>query len=884
MLFLGDRSKILFQKKAFNSELTGIVSNPQSEFMSYLYLFGVDVDEKNPKYPQLSIKQFDRDLKGKTFLVSRKEKSARNKRIREVSFFRQNEYEYFSILYEDRVVRVVGFARERFGNSLILDESMQIEKNEISRVAIRKVHSKLSLVELFFLSEDSVCSINLSKNGHPRPMVIKKNVQEFYLHATWTTKARKDKEVLFFPFRLTDNRKEENFLCRLDLSTKKENFYELPGKCWDLRLLKHFIVATAKGSIGTKNEHDEVKVIDPVNKYVAYRFVPSHFRIRQVWVDHSELLILSEQRQGVERLLCLGEMDDNDKIDKFMKKNCLRLAYKFASNSGFKSKFLAQLSRVSGDKELEKAKFEEAMHHYKNTIGFLEPSYVLQKFIEKGQVAYNIDYLVALHDRGRADKYHIKLLVNCLLEKKKFEELKKWFTELKAKESEFAVLAIEACLEYGETDLAKKLAQESKQTNFYVQIVIDNFLTCQDQKNKEETRKEATEILDHIRGMTNKKSETEDWEIRKKQILLYGPVLMQYDSVGVLNLVEEYLTFKLNASSALEEKIKRGSMMAELSLNSDSLTLGLIKDINQYQGTPSDLKDILFLYRRFDEKSESQTEVLIKFLSKNLKNFRNQDKAVISEFIIEFYANKYGKLIREIKRSMAHKKKRRSSDTQFRAPSRRNPTRLEDMDLTNFVNTSDPLEIQRELVQNSENLGKNQPKTAIGNMSSPMLGMDMNDLSMYDDNEDKQFDFLSYVTLDEETRKRLAHCEAQVREQLDAPEVNRLVDLQYLLILFAQCQMRQAKLKVYDLLKLKKEKLRDLFLNSEYQECMDYCQKNFQDCGQCLFLCFLCNLKVILRIELGLFDFNLRKCEGDRVGTAEQFYFGIAEQLGAVFG
>jgi hypothetical protein len=790
----------------------------------------VDIDDKNPKYPTLSIKQFDRELNCKTFQVTRKEKSARNKKIKEVSFYRQNEYEYFAILYEDRVLRVIGFTRERFGESLILDESMVLERNEISKITIRKVHSKLSIVELFFLSEDSVCSINLSRNGHPRPMVIKKNVQEFFIYTKWTTKDKKEKELLFFPFRYTENKKEEFLLCRHDLTTQKENFYELPGKCWDLRLLKHFIVVTAKGSIGTKNEHDEVKVIDPINKYVAYRFVPSHFRIRQVWVDHSELLILSEQRQGVERLLSLSEKEDNDKIDKFMKKNCLRLAYKFASNSGFKSKFLAQLSRVSGDKELEKAKFEEAMHHYKNTIGFLEPSYVLQKFIEKGQVAYNIDYLIALHERGRADKYHIKLLVNCLLEKKKFEELKKWFTELKSKESEFAVLAIEACLEYGEMDLAKKLAQESKRTDFYVQIVIDNFLTCQDSTNKEETRKEATEIVEHIRGMSSNKSPTQDWEMRKAHILLYGPVLMQYDSEGVLDLVREYLTFKLAATSALNEKISRGSIMAELSMTRDSLAPGLLEQMSAQQESPSDLKDILFLYRRFDEKNEEQTEILIKFLLKQLKKFRNQDKAVISEFIIEFYANKYGKLLNEIKRSVAQKKQKRNSS--FRRQTMRNPTRLEEMDLSNFVNTSDPIEIQRDIMQKSENLGQAQLKANPANMSSPTLELGLHELTMFDDNEDKQFDFLSYMTLEEDTRKKLAHCEAQVRDQLDDPGVNRLVDLQYLLILFAQCQMRQAKLKVYDLLKLKTEKLKDMFFNSEYEECMDYCQKNFQDCGK----------------------------------------------------
>ena len=830
MVFTGDRTKILLKKKAFTKELGGVVKNPQSNFMSFLYLFGTDFDEKSPKYQHLSIKQFDRDLSCKIFKVTRKEKSARNKKIIEVSFHRENEYEYFAILYEDNLLRVIGFSRANFGRSLVLDESMILEMNQVSKLTIRKVHSKSSIVEMLFLSEDSLCSIKLSRNAHPRPMVIKKNVQGAFLFSKWLSKKNVERELTFFPYMHTEGKKTEHFLCRLDLKSQKESFYELSGKCWDLRLLKHFLVVTAKGSVGTKNEHDEVKVIDPVNKYVAYRFVPNHFHIRQVLVDHSELLILSEQKEGLEQLLCFSEMEDNDKIDKFMKKNTLRLAYKFASNSGFKAKFLAQLSRVSGDKEIEKAKFEEAMHHYKNTIGFLEPSYVLQKFIEKGQVAFNIDYLIALHEKGRADKYHIQLLVNCLLEKKKFEELKKWFTELQSKESEFAELAIEACLEYGETDLAKKLAQESKQTNFYVQIVIDNFLTCQDQRDREHTRKEASEILEHIRQMKTPKGDKASWAIRKKYLLEYGPVLMQYDPQGVLELVKDYLTFTLEISSALNEKIKRGSMMAELSLTKDTLAPELLQEMSLQQETPSDLRDLLFLYRQFDMKNETQTETLIKFLLKKLRKFRNQDKCVISEFIIEFYANKYGKLLHEIKRSLAAKNKKRNSNMQ-RKPFR-NPTRLEEIDMSNFVNNSGNLDLQKDLVQRSENLGLQGYQRDSRNISSPMLELGISELTLIEENEDKQFDFLSYTTLDEETRKKLAHCEAQVREQLDDPEVNRLVDLHYLLILFAQCQMRQAKLKVYDLLKLKKERLKDLFFNSDYQECMDYCQKNYQDWGK----------------------------------------------------
>ena len=62
-------------------------------------------------------------------------------------------------------------------------------------------------------------------------------------------------------------------------------------------------------------------------------------------------------------------------------------------------------------------------------------------------------------------------------------------------------------------------------------------------------------------------------------------------------------------------------------------------------------------------------------------------------------------------------------------------------------------------------------------------------------------------------------------------ELIRLVDLNYLLILFAQCQMRKPKLIVYDLLQMKMEKLEDEFANQCINECYDYCQNHASDWG-----------------------------------------------------
>ena len=819
-IFSGDDNKMKYKVRAFSKTLGGVVSNPQSVFTSHLYLFGKDFDQRSKKQDILSIKQFDNNLNMKSFSVTRKEKRDLTKVIKEVSFRRERNRDYFAVLYGDDLLRIIGFQKGRFAQTPIFDESVSLEKSLVKQVTIKSVSKTNTSVEVFFLSNDSIFSLKVQRSTVNRPVFLKKTCGNHFLVSNFHEKNKKMKTILFFTIIPTESEKEEQLLCRHDLNTKQDSFYELSGKCWNLQLVKHFVVTTCRIKGHSRNEHDEVKVIDPINKYVAFRYVPSHFNVMSVMIDHSVILILAEEKEGKKVMKIVREMEDNNKIDKFMKKNCLRLAYDFAENSDFKPKFLAQLSRVSGDKELDKAKYEEAMHHYKNTIGYLEPSYVLQRFIEKGQVVYNIDYLIELHKRKQADQYHIQLLVNCLLEKKRFEELKNWFSELKSKESNFAELAIDACLEYGETGLAKELAQESKRTGFYVQIVIDNFLTIQENSSVEQTTKETAEILNHIRDLKSIKGTLASWKLKKKNILEYGPVLKRYNFKGVLELVKECIDYFLEKSMIAQRD--RNSILEDIDLRKIKST-GQSPKLKEEENEDFNIKELLFLYKDFDKRFEIQTEEFIQFLSNRLKKFENEDKTAICEFIIEFYANQYGKILQKVKKAQITSNRRSNLRRQtFRTTKIQNtPGRRGQLDSTNLESLMDNGLGNSKLNNNYLEL----------NRSSPGEEMIMEDLEMLEDFDDKQMNWLILTKIDEETRRKLAHCEAQIREKLDDPEINRLVDLYYLLILFSQCYMREAKLRVYDLLKLKRDKLGDLFFNSDYQECADYCQKNFQDWG-----------------------------------------------------
>lgn len=56
-------------------------------------------------------------------------------------------------------------------------------------------------------------------------------------------------------------------------------------------------------------------------------------------------------------------------------------------------KILAEISRLHGDLLYSKNDFAGAIRHYIMTLGYVEPSYVIRKFLDVSQIDYLIEYL-----------------------------------------------------------------------------------------------------------------------------------------------------------------------------------------------------------------------------------------------------------------------------------------------------------------------------------------------------------------------------------------------------------------------------------------------------------------------------------------------------------
>jgi hypothetical protein len=73
-----------------------------------------------------------------------------------------------------------------------------------------------------------------------------------------------------------------------------------------------------------------------------------------------------------------------------------------------------------------KGDYDVAIDQYIKTIGRLEPSYVIKKFLDAQRIHNLTLYLQKLHEAGLANANHTTLLLNCYTKLKDVDKLNKF--------------------------------------------------------------------------------------------------------------------------------------------------------------------------------------------------------------------------------------------------------------------------------------------------------------------------------------------------------------------------------------------------------------------------------------------------------------------------
>ncbi|KAL3633629.1 Vacuolar protein sorting-associated protein 11 [Castilleja foliolosa] len=189
-------------------------------------------------------------------------------------------------------------------------------------------------------------------------------------------------------------------------------FYEVDsrGPCWVFEGEKKLLVWFRTG----KNTFN---IYDLKNRLIAHSIVVQE--VSHMLCEWGNIVLVMQDKSA----LFVVEKDMESKLDLLFRKNIYPVAINLVRSQQADAVATAEVLRKYGDHLYSKQDYDEAMAQYINTIGHLEPSYVIQKFLDAQRI-YNVtNYLKKLHENGLAAKDHTTLLLNCYMKLKDVEKL-----------------------------------------------------------------------------------------------------------------------------------------------------------------------------------------------------------------------------------------------------------------------------------------------------------------------------------------------------------------------------------------------------------------------------------------------------------------------------
>eukprot|EP00918_Siedleckia_nematoides_P018931 GHVU01040411.1.p1 GENE.GHVU01040411.1~~GHVU01040411.1.p1 ORF type:complete len:904 (-),score=100.20 GHVU01040411.1:521-3232(-) len=220
---------------------------------------------------------------------------------------------------------------------------------------------------------------------------------------------------------------------------------------------------------GTESmEMNIVTVYDIQNKLIAYSApIPQVVDILAEW---GSLYVLAADN----KLYHLREKDTQTKLDLLFRKNLYQLAINLAQSQQYDEDGIIEIFTQYGDHLYSKGDHDGAIQQYIKTIGKLEASYVIRKFLDSSRIHNLTAYLQALHRASLATEDHTTLLLNCYTKLKDVPRLDDFIMN-KDREVDFDVeTAIKVCRQAGYFQHALYLAERHAQHHWYLKIQLED--------------------------------------------------------------------------------------------------------------------------------------------------------------------------------------------------------------------------------------------------------------------------------------------------------------------------------------------------------------------------------------------------------------------------
>ncbi|PSS16093.1 Vacuolar protein-sorting-associated protein [Actinidia chinensis var. chinensis] len=253
-------------------------------------------------------------------------------------------------------------------------------------------------------------------------------------------------------------------------------FYEVDGRgpCWAFEGEKKFI-GWFRGYLlcviaDQRSGKNAFNIYDLKNRLIAHSLVIKE--VSQMLCEWGNIILIMEDKSA----FCIGEKDMESKLDMLFKKNLYTVAINLVQSQQADAAATAEVLRKYGDHLYSKQEYDEAMAQYINTIGHLEPSFVIQKFLDAQRIYNLTNYLEKLHENGLASKDHTTLLLNCYTKLKDVEKLNVFIkSEDGVGELKFDVeTAIRVCRAANYHEHAMYVAKKAGRHEWYLKILLED--------------------------------------------------------------------------------------------------------------------------------------------------------------------------------------------------------------------------------------------------------------------------------------------------------------------------------------------------------------------------------------------------------------------------
>ncbi|CAE7683870.1 VPS11, partial [Symbiodinium pilosum] len=173
----------------------------------------------------------------------------------------------------------------------------------------------------------------------------------------------------------------------------------------------------------------------------------------------------------------LREKPLEERLDVLVQKRMFEWAAEVALSCNAAPEVTADLYRQHGDALFEKRAYDQALSVYVKTVELglpLEPSYVVERYLDAQRIGHVAQYLKKLHEKDMAEPEHTALLLKCYTKLKDFTTLEEFLKTTPPSQYDHAT-AIEVLESASYHGLAAEVAQKVGSHDDFVRISLEQF-------------------------------------------------------------------------------------------------------------------------------------------------------------------------------------------------------------------------------------------------------------------------------------------------------------------------------------------------------------------------------------------------------------------------